>query len=34
MPEVTEFHLDEANEALLILKRGGMQGAGVLNLKL
>ncbi len=29
-PEVTEFQLEEANQALVILKRGKMQGAGVL----
>jgi len=34
IPEVTEFRLEEANEALLILKKGNMQGAGVLNLEL
>ncbi len=32
IPEVTEFKLEEANEALLILKEGRMPGAGVLNI--
>jgi propanol-preferring alcohol dehydrogenase len=32
MPKVTEFQLDEANQALLILKEGKMQGAGVLKI--
>jgi len=31
--EVTEFRLEEINEALLILKKGRMQGAGVLNME-
>jgi propanol-preferring alcohol dehydrogenase len=30
VPKVTEFRLEEANEALLLLKKGEMQGAGVL----
>lgn len=33
IPKVSEFRLEEANEALLILKEGKMQGAGVLNMK-
>jgi propanol-preferring alcohol dehydrogenase len=32
IPKVTEFQLDEANQALLILKKGKMQGAGVLKI--
>jgi len=32
IPKVTEFRLDEANQALLILKEGKMQGAGVLKI--
>lgn len=32
IPRVTEFRLDEANQALLILKKGKMQGAGVLKI--
>lgn len=32
IPKVTEFQLDEANQALLILKEGKMQGAGVLKI--
>jgi len=32
IPKVTEFQLEEANQALLILKEGKMQGAGVLKI--
>lgn len=32
IPKVTEFRLEEANQALLILKKGEIQGAGVLRL--
>ncbi len=32
IPKVTEFRLDEANQALMILKEGKMQGAGVLKI--
>ena len=32
IPKVTEFQLDEANQALMILKEGKMQGAGVLKI--
>jgi alcohol dehydrogenase, propanol-preferring len=32
VPEVREFKLEEANEALMILKQGRMQGAGVLHM--
>jgi len=32
IPKVNEFRLDEANQALLILKKGKMQGAGVLKI--
>jgi len=31
-PEVREFHLEDANEALRLLKQGRMQGAGVLRI--
>ncbi len=31
--EITEFRLEEVNEALLILKEGRMSGAGVLNIE-
>ncbi len=31
-PEITEFRLEEANEALLALKRGRYRGAGVLRI--
>ncbi len=31
-PEVQEFELDQANEALVLLKQGRMQGAGVLRI--
>jgi len=31
IPEVQEFMLEEANEALILLKRGKIQGAGVLR---
>ncbi len=31
-PEVKEFELGQANEALVILKGGRMQGAGVLRI--
>ena len=33
LPQVTEFSLEEANQALLILKKGKMQGAGVLKVE-
>lgn len=29
-PEVTEIRLEEASEALFILKKGKLQGAGIL----
>jgi len=32
VPEVQEFKLEEANEALILLKEGKMQGAGVLRM--
>ncbi len=32
MPEVQEFRLDEANKALMLLKQGKIQGAGVLRM--
>ena len=32
IPEVQEFKLEEANEALLLLKQGKIQGAGVLKI--
>ncbi len=32
-PEVTVFRLEEANRALLLLKRGGYRGAGVLKIQ-
>jgi propanol-preferring alcohol dehydrogenase len=32
VPEVQEFELAEANQALLLLKRGEIQGAAVLRL--
>lgn len=32
-PEVTEFRLDEANQALLALKQGRYRGAGVLRIR-
>ena len=32
IPKVTEFKLEDANKALLILKEGKMQGAGVLKI--
>ena len=32
IPKVTEFRLEDANQALLILKEGKMQGAGVLKI--
>jgi propanol-preferring alcohol dehydrogenase len=32
VPETQEFKLEEANEALILLKEGGMRGAGVLKL--
>lgn len=32
-PEVTVFQLEEANRALLLLKKGGYRGAGVLKIK-
>jgi propanol-preferring alcohol dehydrogenase len=31
IPEVQEFELDEANQALILLKQGKIQGAGVLK---
>jgi len=33
IPEVQEFKLDEANEALILLKQGKIQGAGVLRIR-
>lgn len=32
MPEIQEFRLEEANEALILLKEGKMHGAGVLKI--
>ena len=32
VPEVREFKLEEANEALILLKQGNIRGAGVLNM--
>jgi propanol-preferring alcohol dehydrogenase len=32
VPEVKEFKLEEANEALILLKEGKMRGAGVLRM--
>jgi propanol-preferring alcohol dehydrogenase len=32
IPEVQEFRLEEANEALILLKRGKIQGAAVLRI--
>ncbi|MHC4734262.1 MAG: hypothetical protein ACYTDW_07330 [Planctomycetota bacterium] len=32
IPEVQEFQLEEANEALILLKQGKIQGAGVLKI--
>ena len=32
MPEVQEFGLDQANEVLIMLKQGKVQGAGVLKI--
>jgi len=32
IPEVQEFKLEEANEALLLLKQGKVQGAAVLRI--
>jgi propanol-preferring alcohol dehydrogenase len=32
LPEVQEFRLEEANEALILLKEGKIQGAGVLRM--
>ena len=32
MPEVREFRLEEANEALILLKEGKIRGAGVLRM--
>jgi len=32
VPEVQEFKLEEANEALVLLKQGNIRGAGVLNI--
>ena len=32
IPTVKEFELDEANQALVLLKQGKMQGAGVLKM--
>jgi len=31
-PEVQEFKLEEANQALILLKQGKIQGAGVLRM--
>ncbi|NIM57506.1 MAG: zinc-binding alcohol dehydrogenase family protein [Candidatus Aminicenantes bacterium] len=33
IPEVQEFKLEEANEALILLKQGKIQGAGVLRIR-
>jgi propanol-preferring alcohol dehydrogenase len=33
VPEVQEFKLEEANRALILLKQGKIQGAGVLNIR-
>jgi propanol-preferring alcohol dehydrogenase len=33
IPEVQEFELEEANQALLLLKQGKIQGAGVLRME-
>ncbi len=33
IPEVQEFKLEEANQALILLKRGRIQGAGVLRIQ-
>jgi propanol-preferring alcohol dehydrogenase len=33
IPEVQEFKLDEANETLILLKQGKIQGAGVLRIR-
>ena len=32
VPEIQEFKLEEANEALILLKEGKMRGAGVLRM--
>jgi propanol-preferring alcohol dehydrogenase len=32
IPEVQEFRLEEANHALMLLKQGKIQGAGVLRM--
>jgi propanol-preferring alcohol dehydrogenase len=32
VPEVQEFRLEQANEALILLKEGKFRGAGVLNM--
>ena len=32
IPETQEFKLEEANEALILLKKGKMRGAGVLKI--
>ena len=32
IPEVQEFRLEEANRALMLLKQGKIQGAGVLRM--
>jgi propanol-preferring alcohol dehydrogenase len=32
LPEVQEFELEEANQALILLKDGKIQGAGVLRI--
>jgi len=32
VPEVQEFNLEEANDALILLKQGKIQGAGVLKM--
>jgi len=32
IPQVQEFKLEEANDALLLLKQGNIQGAAVLRL--
>jgi propanol-preferring alcohol dehydrogenase len=32
IPEIHEFKLEEANKALLLLKQGKIQGAGILRI--
>jgi len=33
LPEVQEFKLEEANNVLILLKQGKIQGAGVLKME-